>query len=259
MGRHSAIGKWSCAMSASPVVRVRLHLGRDFAALIEAEGPFRIGLRQALEAELAERMAALGVPGVSSVEILVDASRPVQWFVNDQECDYPDEMPASIWSCVRGEIPGPLDMDDGRGWLTPILTANPAAQVAEFFRHLLNAVLEPRPSVLMGRLQLEAYLVRLIEAGFPENAINSVDWFAPVLGNVLDMGNSIAHVSRLVPILRDGMIRGREPSDLAEDLVAELALESIAIEASREFIQRFSLSQASGEQLFPMMRDGLFF
>src|SRR5262249_36868596 len=132
-------------------------------------------------------------------------------------------------------------------------------QLTVFFRLFANAVLEQHPSVLLGPEQTQAYAAHIVEAHFPEDATDVQTWLAPILRKVMDMGFSITHRPRLLPILREGHARRWTPSDLVEELVAALTPETVEIHANLELIKRFSLAMADGEKLIPLMRDGLFY
>ncbi len=240
-------------MPASPRTTLRLQLGSQFAPLVTVGSRFQASLCQALETELAERLDALGVPGTPAVQVVADETEPmsVRWFLHARECHYPDEVPLAAGSFVRDELLGShVDQNAEQGWT--------AEQWTGYFRHFANAVLEQRPSALLGPEQTAAYAAQIVGSGLPEDSADVQAWVGPVLGKVLDLGLSIADVPRLLPILRDGRARGRAPSDLVEDLIAGLMPETMEIHGNLELIKRLSLGGPEGEKLIPRMRALLF-
>jgi hypothetical protein len=249
-------------MPIDPKARLRLQLGSQYSPLIKFRSCFHAGLCQALEIELASHLDALGLPGTAEVEIVAEERQPmsVRWFVNARECHYSDEIPVAAWSFVRGALFG---REGEQGWKDSMRSvalddARTAEQLTAFFGLFAKAVLEQRPSVLLGPEQTQAYAGPILETGFQKDSTDLQAWLAPVLRGVLDMGLSIADEPELRRILNGGLARRRAPSDLEEDLIAELTPETVEIHANRELIKRFSLA-SDAEKLVPSMRERLFY
>lgn len=252
-------------MPTSPIVKLRLQLGPQLSSLTNVGSPTGKAVCEALEAELAECLDALGVPGKPTVEIGVDDASPrsVRWFVNARECHYPDEVPRAAWSFVRGAILGGSVDDDKRNWMESIQSTGLTdtwipEQLTAFFRLFASAVLEQRPSVLMGPEQIQAYVANLVDAGLSCDLNDVQSRLAPILRKVLDMGLSIADAQVLLPILNEGLARGRASLDVLEDLIAELTPDTVEIHSNLELIKRVSVAATDGEKLIPLMRNGLY-
>ena len=252
-------------MPTSPIVKLRMQLAPPLASLSDAGSPTGKAVYEALTSELAECLDALGVPGKPEVEIAVEAesTRSVRWFVHGVECHYADEVPKAAWWFVRGELPRPVDPDGQRAWVDSIRSAGVGVgwtteQVASFFRLFLGAVLEQRPSVLMGVEHTRAYATRLADAGHPWDSDGLDEWLGPILRKVLDMGLSIGNLERLRFVVNEGRDRGAQPLDIVEELIADLTPDKVEIHANLEFIKRISLASDSAKQI-PLMRDGIFY
>jgi flagellar biosynthesis component FlhA len=250
----------------SPSMNVSLAVAAPLLGALDAAGPLREAVRAGVERSLGELLRTMGIPGIPAVEIAELEARPkaelLRLSVDGRLQRYADDLPQRVYYYVKGLPTGsPISPDRLLAWITELSdqqSESAKADLVEFFSLACLEILKRKPSVLLGAAQAEAYRAALVDAAKDEK-LPDAELLRPVLAQTLDLKVSIADRRTAAATLAESLARGRSGADAAEDLIAALRPDAVEIQMAPDYFRRITTAMGSENDLFVVMRDGLFY
>ena len=249
-----------------------LELDAALMPVASSGSPLNEAVLGALVKGLSELMETLGIPGEPVVEIKflpgpLDA-RFMRLTVGGQILHYPDEVLQSVYCWLTGT---PVRVDiTSTGMLAEMMVRVGTAsapdapesereKIASLLSQMSLAIIKLRPSVLLGKSQLAAYVASLPvpEMKDPARWPPDRDWLSPILRKALNLRISIADKSAVADTLAQCI---ESPScDAGEMLIDVLRPDAVEIHVEEDYLRQLTTSRAeSGTGPFSEMRDLMF-
>jgi flagellar biosynthesis component FlhA len=229
---------------ASTQVRVEL----SDRALASLDSPNALTRR--IEPRLIELLEALGVAGDANVEVGPKPSRTstnrfVTYRCNGTVCRFPDETLRLCDQYARGRL---LTADQfGDSHIDPSAFEDPAEVIA---LACIESV-KRHPRVLMSR-EVAAAVRGTLPGGMPMDD----DWLASVLGEVLELGISLARRDAIADVLREA--HALPAGEAAELLIAAVRPDVIEIRARPEYLRFITAASARRFGMLASLRQETF-
>ncbi len=228
-----------------------------------------------------EVIQTLGIPGRLALEVVALDEQTLlnnqflRFTVQDTLCDYPDELLRRVHSYVNLiPLQSEVTPDDILNWLRKLATSQVPSEgepdtlddlqkdekVTEFFGLLCSELIKRRPSVLLGPTQVEIYytlLSRHIEELDPAPASRPPYplWLQPILGNVLDLGVSLAKTLEIAKVISQS--QECDQDKISEKIIDDLRSD-IEIHVSLEYLRWLTTVDEDGPGRFAALRRALF-
>lgn len=260
---------------SKPTVSVVLILNSALERIVNPTDPLHEAVRAAAAHSIAGLLDGFGIPGSPEVEIrgLDEPPAPGHWIrlaVHGMPCRFADGLLTAVY-CYQTEVPLQPAQDAEVFHHLQDLCAAPAESgvarntLIEFFQLALPAIIGLQPELLLGPEQIAAWREDFLAEIQPKEP-KPLDWppdeafFAELLNSLLRMGLSLAGRAAIATVLQGGLEAGREPGDIAEDLIAALQPKAWEIQLPHDYFREITLAQTEtkpGE--FALLRDGLFY
>jgi hypothetical protein len=229
-------------------------------------------LREAIEREVKDLLATLGIPGnplfqmspLDGASPVPKASRFMRLSVHGRRARFPDELLRFVHSYVNGALPKPeVELTDLFRSLTNACANDLAApSLVEFFSLTCVEVLKRQPEILFEKPQADAYGASLpppMGAAARTVSPPASPFLLSVLKEALRLKLSIADRQKVASVLHKGWAAGRAIEDISEDLIAELSPGVLEIQFTQDLLRQMTVDwEETSLELFPFLRDGMF-
>ena len=249
--------------TSPPPLPVRIEFTGRLAPVLGDGQPLRVAVAKKLDREIRALCVVLGIPGhlelsfFPSTRAAINVEEMLHVFVHGRRCAFSAELVQRVESYVLGRPLAPgRDLDALLDWLA----ASAAEPRAEFLTLLCLETLKLQPGCLLDEVVAAACLAEF-RAAIQELATVSWPtprWFLPALRSVLHNGISLADRAAAGRACSDGVALALDQEMLAERLIGALRSNVVEIRTTEEFLRELTTRNRETD-LFPMLRDGLFY
>lgn len=242
---------------------VRIEFTGRLAPALGDGQPLRSVVEEKLGREIRALCVVLGIPShlelsfFPSTRTAKDVEEMLHVFVHGRRCAFSAELVQRVESYVLGRPLAPgRNLDALLDWLA----ASAAEPRAEFLTLLCLETLKLQPGCLLDEVVSAACLAEF-RAAIQELATVSWPaprWFLPALRSVLHNGISLADRAAAGRACSDSVALALDQEMLAERLINALRTNVVEIRTAEEFLRELTTRNRETD-LFPMLRDGLFY